>query len=221
MANAPFARRPRLSLAIALLAGFAVALGLRLLPQEGRRLTLTPVVEGVLTDRGTPWSGAARPDVVVVVFTDYLCAICKRTDPALGRLLADDRGVRVVWKDWPIRGAMSELAAATALAAHRQGRYREVHDAMMASRGELTLERIDAIAEAAGADPARLAADRIAHAEGIRAQLGRHRLQAFGLGLPGTPSYVIGPYLIEGGLDDRRLRQAVARARKTGPPAPP
>lgn len=215
-------RRPRLSLALALFAGFAVALALRLFaPVEDRELTLTPVVEGMLTDPGSPWSGAADPDVTVVVFTDYLCPICKRTDPALGRLLADDPGVRVVWKDWPIRGEMSELAAVTALAAHRQGRYREVHDALMAARGEFTAERIDALAAAAGTDPGRLAADRTAHGAEIRAQLARHNLQAFGLGLPGTPSYVVGPFLIEGALDDRRLRRAVARARMAGPPKPP
>lgn len=216
------ARRPRLSLALALLAGFAVALALRLFaPAHDRELTLTPVVAEVLGDPGSPWSGAADPEVTVVVFTDYLCAVCKRTDPALGRLLADDPGVRVIWKDWPIRGEMSERAAATTLAAHRQGRYREVHDALMDARGPLTPERIDALAAGAGADPARLAADRTAYADAIRAQLGRHNLQAFGLGLPGTPSYVVGPYLIKGGLDDRRLRQAVARARRAGPPRTP
>ncbi|MFZ5719129.1 MAG: DsbA family protein [Pseudomonadota bacterium] len=221
MARLPFARRPRLSLAIALVAGFAVALALRLLvPPEDRTLRLTPVVEGVLTDPGSPAFGSADAQVTVVVFTDYLCPVCKRTDPAIGRLLADDPGVRVVWKLWPIRGGTSDLAAETALAAHRQGRYRQVHDALMGARGELTPQRIDALAAAAGADPARLAADRAAHAEEIRAQLGRHRLQAFGLGLRGTPSYLVGPYLIEGGLDDRALRQAVARARKAGPLRP-
>lgn len=220
MTRAVFARHPRLSLAIALVAGFAVSFLLRWLPQEGRELTLTPVVESVLFDPGTPWSGAADPQVTVVVFTDYLCPICKRTDPALGRLLADDPGVRVVWKDWPIRGEASELAAATALAAHRQGRYRQVHDALMAARGALTPERIDAIAEGAGADPARLAADRAAHAAEIRAQLAGHSRQAFGLGLAGTPSYLVGPYLLEGALDDRRLRDAVRRARRAGPLRP-
>lgn len=213
-------RHPRLMLVLALGVGFALTLLLRLLPEEGRRLTLTPVVQEVIADPGSPWSGARNPDVTVVVFTDYLCPLCKQTDPALGRLLADDPRVRVIWKDWPIRGEMSEYAAVTALAAERQGRYREVHDALMAARGELTPQRVDAIAEAAGADLARLAADRTEHADEIHAQLARHSRQAFGLGLPGTPSYLVGPYLLVGALDDRRLRQAVDRARRVGPPRP-
>lgn len=208
------ARRPRLALALAVAAGAAVSLFLRWLPEEGRRLTLTPVVAGVLADPGSPAYGAARPQVTVVVFTDYQCPICKATDPALDRLLAADPTVRVVWKDWPIRGPQSDLAARTALAAHAQGRYREVHSALMAARGPLGPERIAAIARAAGADPDRAAARE------IDAQLARHAAQAFGLGLQGTPAYLVGPYLLEGGLDDRRLRHAVEKARKAGPPKP-
>lgn len=208
------ARRPRLMLALAVVAGAAASLFLRGLPEDGRRLTLTPVVAGVLADPGSPAAGAARPQVTVVVFTDYQCPICKATDPALDRLLAADPTVRVVWKDWPIRGPQSDLAARTALAAHAQGRYRQVHAALMAARGPLGPERIAAIARTAGADPG------LAATAAIDAQLDRHAAQAFGLGLQGTPAYLVGPYLLEGGLDDRRLRHAVEKARKAGPPKP-
>lgn len=211
------ARRPRLTLGLALAAGFLASAALQWMPQDGRRLQLTQVVEGVLTDPGSPAAGAAQPEVTVVVFTDYQCAICKITDPALTRLLAADPTVRVIWKDWPIRGPASNLAARVALAAHREGRYAQVHTALMAANGQLTPERIDAIAREAGANPE--LAKR--HAREIDAQLARHSLQAFGLGLAGTPTYLVGPYLLEGGLDDYALEQAVARARRAGPPQPP
>ena len=211
-------RRQWLGLIAVLALGVAASALLRWWPQEGRRLEPTPVVRAVLTDPGSPRAGAAEPDVTVVVFTDYQCPICKVTDPALTRLLAADPKVRVIYKDWPIRGPLSDLAARTALAADRQGRYPAVHDALMAARGALSPERITAIAAAAGADLARLAADQSVHAREIDAQIGRHRLQAFSLGLAGTPAYLVGPYLIEGGLDDRRLDHAVKRARRVGPP---
>lgn len=210
--------KPALSLALAVAAGLAGYLLVRNLPPPDTRLELTPVVAQVLGDPGSPVSGAAAADVTVVIFTDYQCPVCKRTDPALGRLLARDPKVRVVWKDWPIRGPASDLAARTALAAHRQGRYVQVHDALMAARGQLTAPRIADIAARAGADPARLAADLQADARAIDAQLGRHKLQAFSLGLQGTPAYLVGPYLIQGGLDDRALAGAVRRARRAGPP---
>jgi len=208
----------RLSLALAVAAGLAAYAWLQGAPPPSRTLELTPAVADVLGDPGSPAAGAATPDVTLVIFTDYLCAVCKRTDPALSRLLAIDPNVRVIWKDWPIRGPASDLAARTALAAHRQGRYLEVHDALMAARGQLTPARIADIARQAGADPVRLAADMRSEARAIDAQLGRHRLQAFSLGLQGTPAYLVGPYLIQGGLDDRALAAAVRRARRAGPP---
>ncbi|WP_337188509.1 DsbA family protein [Phenylobacterium sp.] len=214
-------RRPTLSLALALGAGLLVSLALRMMPPDGPVLTRTPVVAAVLDDAGSPRSGAARPDVVVVVFTDYRCGVCKRTDPALRRLLADDPGVQVVWKDWPIRGEESVFAARVALAAHRQGRYDAVHDALMAATGALTPERSLAVAAAAGADPRRLATDLEIHAQALDRQIGDHNAQAFGLGLQGTPSYVVGPYLLQGGLDDGALVAAVRRARRAGPPKAP
>ena len=220
MAAPPISRRQRLAFAAVVALGLAASALFQWWPREGRRLSLTPVVASVLADPGSPRVAPAGADVTVVVFTDYQCPICKATDPALARLLAADRGVRVIYKDWPIRGPMSDLAARTALAADRQGRYVAVHAALMSARGALSAPRIAAIAVAAGADPARLAADQSAHAGDIDAQLGRHRLQAFSLGLAGTPAYLVGPYLIEGGLDDRRLAHAVRQARRAGPPRP-
>lgn len=208
----------RLSLLLAAAAGLAGYVWLQGAPPPDRRLELTPVVSQVLNDPGSPTSGPATADVTVVIFTDYQCAVCKRTDPALGRLVAADPSVRVVWKDWPIRGPVSDLAARTALAAGYQGRYVQVHDALMAARGQLTPARITDVAARAGADPARLAADLQTHARAIDAQLSRHKLQAFSLGLQGTPAYLVGPHLIQGGLDDRDLAAAVRRVRRSGPP---
>jgi len=210
--------KPALSLSLAIAAGLAGYLWFQGVAPPSQPLTRTPVVAQVLDDPGSPAVGATAPDVTVVVFTDYRCPICKRTEPALDRLLASDPKVRVVWKDWPIRGPASDLAARTALAADRQGRYAAVHAALMAARGELTPARIADIAARAGVDPARLAASLRDDARAIDAQLAGHRTQAFSLGLQGTPAYLVGPYLIQGGLDDRALAAAVRRARRAGPP---
>lgn len=207
-------RRQALGLGAALAAGAAATYLLQNQPPPARRLSLTPVVRTVLGDRGSPHAGSAAPDVTVVVFTDYLCGICKQTDPALSRLLASDPKVRVIYKDWPIRGPDSEAAARHALAAARQGRYLDLHRALMEARGPLDPARLDLIAGEAGLDVSRLHADLEAHGAAIDAQLRGHAFQAFSLGLAGTPSYLVGPYLVEGGLDDRALAHAVRRARK-------
>jgi protein-disulfide isomerase len=209
----PLSRRDALAVGGALAAGGAVSWWLQRRPPPAQRLEMTPVVRAVLGDRGSPSVGADAPDVTVVVFTDYQCAVCKLTDPALSRLVASDPGVRVIYKDWPVRGPASDAAARHALAADRQGRYLALHRAFMALKGPLDPIRFEAIVAGAGLDRARLDADLQAHGEAIDAQLRGHALQAFSLGLQGTPAYLVGPYLIQGGLDDGALARAVRRAR--------
>lgn len=209
-------RRTLIPLGLAVTAGAGVSTWLRSRPPEGVAVADTPVRRAVLGDPGSPKSGAAEPDLTVVVFTDYLCGVCKRTDPAIRRLIAEDPRVGVIWKDWPIRGADAEAAARIALAAHWQDRYDPVHDALMAARGALTPDRALAIAREAGADAARLDADLATHDAAIRGQLARHGIQAFGLGLQGTPAYLVGAVLHQGALDDGPLRRAVKAARRAG-----
>lgn len=187
-------------------------------PRPAQKLTRTPVVETVLSDPGSPRVGAAAPDVTIVVFTDYQCPICKATDPALEKLIAADPRVRVIFKDWPIFGAASKAAARAALAADEQGKYRAFHSALMAAKVRLDDEQVRRIAAASGVDWARLTAFEAAHAADLDRQLGRQAMQAWSLGLQGTPAYLIGPFLIQGGLDARHLAQAVRRARASGPP---
>lgn len=210
--------RPRLILALAVLVGLAVTFVLQTAPPSPRKLTLTPVVEAALDARGAPMAGAAAPEVTVVIFTDYRCPVCRKTDPALERLIAADPTVKVVFKDWPILGEQSRLGAQAALAADRQGKYLQMHRALMASAAPIIPQALPQIAREAGVDAERL--ERDMGTPEIEAQLSRHASQAFGLGLRGTPAYLVGPYLIQGGLDDAALAAAVRRARKAGPPQP-
>ena len=214
------ARRPRLTLALAAVAGLAASFGFQQLPRAGVKLRLTPVVAAVLNDPGSPRVGPAAASVTIVVFTDYQCTICKATDPALERLLATDRDVRVIFKDWPVFGPVSRSAARAALAADQQGRYLAFHRGLMSARGRLDAQQIRALALAAGVDWPRLLAAEAQGSARLDAQLARHAMQAWSLGAEGTPAYLVGPYLLMGGLNERRLAHAVREARRAGPPAP-
>ncbi|MEO8813610.1 MAG: DsbA family protein [Caulobacteraceae bacterium] len=214
------ARRPWLTLAILAAIGAAVPWLLRDRAPDRTLVGRTTVVEAVLDDPGTPRVGVTAPTVTIVVFTDYQCPVCRATDPALERLIDRDRHVRVLFKDWPIFGVRSTAAARLALAADRQGKYLAVHRALMATRLPLTDPNLETIAKGAGVDWPKLRADLAGNGPAIDALLKRQAFEAWSLGLQGTPGYLVGPYLVRGGLDGRALAGMVEAAReRRGPNA--
>ena len=208
-------RRPKTALAVAMVLGSAVSWGLQQSPPVMQRLERTPVVQAVLSDTGSPSVGPADGDVTIIVFTDYLCAICRGADPSLDRVRAADPKVRVVYKDWPLFGERSRYASRVALAADRQGKYLAVHNALMRTRRSLDPAAVEAVAVAAGADWPRLQADLRAHGKDVDAQLARHASEAWSIGLEGTPAYLVGPFLVPGAMSQGALRHAVSAARRT------
>ena len=53
---------------------------------------------------GSSWKGSAKPDVTLVEFFDYACPYCKASNPAVERLIQEDKGLRVVYRELPILG---------------------------------------------------------------------------------------------------------------------
>ncbi|MNY24235.1 DSBA-like thioredoxin domain protein [compost metagenome] len=107
-------------------------------------------------------------------------------------LMAAHPEVRFVFKDWPIldRGddVTSQYAARAALAAHQQGKYLEVYDALMTERA-LDRAAIDGILAAHGVDMTKAQAA-IASPEMTRHVTDIHTVAAT-LGLQGTPTFFI------------------------------
>ncbi|MDH4362065.1 MAG: thioredoxin domain-containing protein, partial [Nitrospirota bacterium] len=104
-----------------------------------RNLIATKQAE-LLNDPNSPVSGNLEGDVTVVEFFDYRCGYCKRVAGAVTQLQQDDPNVRIVYKDYPILGEASVLAARAALASKAQGKHVAFHEALLASKNELTQE---------------------------------------------------------------------------------
>jgi protein-disulfide isomerase len=165
----------------------------------------------LLNDVGSPVAGNPQGDVTVVEFFDYRCGYCKGVAPDVQKLLAEDPNVRIVYKEFPILGPESDLAARAALAAHAQGKYLPFHDALMTASGPLTLPAILQLSRAAGLDGARLRADM--EKPEIRATIERNRALADTLGITGTPAFVIGAELVPGAVGLHGLKALVSQAR--------
>ncbi len=143
-------------------------------------------------DARDPAFGPANAKVTVIEFFDFRCPGCKAVAQDYRALMAAHPEVRFVFKDWPIldRGddITSQYAARAALAAHQQGKYLEVYDALMTERA-LSIEAIDAILAAHGVDMARAKAA-IAAPDTTRHIADIHTTAA-ALRLRGTPTFFV------------------------------
>lgn len=128
------------------------------------------------------------------------------------RAVQQDGRVRVIYKDWPIFGPISERAARVALASHHQGIYAKVYDRLMTSPASNDDVLRDAVQQSGG-DWKKLMSDLQLHGAEIDQRLGLNSQQAIALGLPGTPGYLIGPLLIKGAASQQQFRRAIQEAR--------
>lgn len=170
--------------------------------------------EMILSDPADPTGGNPQGDVTIVSFFDYNCPYCKRTVEPLKKVVGEDGKIRLVYKDWPILTTPSLYGARLALAAHYQGKYIEAHDAMMALAGsQVTEDQMRAAVAAAPLDMPRLEQDMRAKEADITKLIKRHGAQADGLGLQGTPVFLIGQFLVASAIDEAGFKQVISDAR--------
>jgi protein-disulfide isomerase len=179
---------------------------------EAQRAAIATQRAALFGNAEDPVRGNPRGDVTIVEFFDVRCPYCKRLHEDMAALLGRDRNLRVVMKDMPILGPQSVVAARALLAAQRQGRYGELHDALMRGRGEPTEATIRTEAQRVGLDVARLFRDMEDPA--IQRRLDATLALARALQIEGTPALVIGDTLVPGAVPLAQLERLVAEARQ-------
>jgi len=158
------------------------------------------------TPFGSSWKGAEKPDVTLVEFFDYACPYCKASNPVVDRLLREDKGLRVVYRELPILGPDSVSAARLSLAASKAGRFARFHDTLWAT-GRPSPEANSVAAQAAAiatqppSDPA------------IEAELKRNFQLAGQLGATGTPLFVVGNRVMNTAVGYEGLKKSIEIAR--------
>ena len=165
----------------------------------------------LISDAATPVAGNPDGDVTLVEFFDYRCGYCKAALTVVRQIMREDPDLRLVFKEYPILSKESRIAARAALAAERQGRYFEFHNALMGARGSYSMDHILEVAEEVGLDIDRLVEDMKDPA--IEAAIGANAELARALGITGTPTFVVGDQLHPGGLDIKTLRALIERQR--------
>ena len=184
-----------------------------ILPEAMDRLQQRETAKAVTASRGTieepyesAWIGNPDADVTLVEFYDYNCGYCRAALPTIEKLVAQDRNLRVVFRELPVLAPSSRIAARAALAAAKQGKFKAFHDALYAA-GPVSDATIRTAAQATGVDLSAVPSDADeAIANNLRI--------AERLGINGTPSWVVGDQVLTGALPIERLKEAIAAARK-------
>lgn len=158
------------------------------------------------TPFASSWKGAAKPEVTLVEFFDYACPYCKASNPAIDRLVKEDPGLRVVYRELPILGPDSVSAARLSLAASKLGRFTPFHDRLWAAGkpAPATLAEATAAAQIPTSPP---------NDPQIEAELKRNLDLAGQLGATGTPVFVVGDKVMNGAVGYDTLKAAIAEAR--------
>jgi protein-disulfide isomerase len=166
----------------------------------------------IFDDPATPVGGNPKGDVNIVEFFDYRCPYCKQVLPTLQTVLKEDHQLRFVYKEFPVLGPASVVAAHAALAAQRQGKYEAFHTAMMATKGQITEDTVYKVAGSVGLDVDRLKQDMAAPE--IDRELKANMALAEELNIRGTPGFIVGTKIVPGALDLDALKNMIAEARK-------
>lgn len=158
------------------------------------------------TPFASSWKGAAKPDVTLVEFFDYACPYCKASNPTVDRLLQDDKGLRVVYRELPILGPDSVTSARLSLEASKRGRFSQFHDSLWAA-GRPAPDTNAKAAAAAGIDV------QPKPDPDIEAELARNMRLAGVLGATGTPLFIVGDKVMNGAASYDTLKAAIEKAR--------
>lgn len=167
--------------------------------------------QALFQDPAAPMKGNPQGRVVLAEFFDVRCGFCKQLHPVMDQLVRREGDVRVVLVDLPILGPASVLGARALIAAHRQGRYVPLYDALLRLREEITETVIRREAERAGLDWARLR--REMDDATTSARIERNLGLARALDIQGTPAILGGTTLLPGAVDLATLQRLTAQLR--------
>ena len=98
--------------------------------------------------------GPAGAPVTLVEYGDFECPYCGQAETVIRELLADFGDLRYVWRHLPLTDVHphAELTAEAAEAAAAQGRFWEMHDALLTHQDALTVRDLVGYAEELGLD---------------------------------------------------------------------
>ena len=154
--------------------------------------------------------GPEDAPVTLVEYGDYQCPYCADMNPMI-KAIAKAMGtqLRFVFRHMPLL-EMHPYAQHAAEAAGAQGKFWQMHDAILQQQSELGTDLLHQLAQKIQLDVAQFSAD--LEARRYRPRVKRDFMGGMRSGVAGTPTFFINGKRYEGALDHASLLSAIGRA---------
>jgi protein-disulfide isomerase len=187
--------------------------------EEARRTRDREAIDRIAADifssPDDPVLGNPEGDVTLVELFDYNCTYCRSSMPEIAALLAQDKQLRLVLKEFPILSPGSVQAARVGvLVAKEDVDYWAFHEALFSGRGQVDGEAALKAAQALGLDASSLRTS-LESADVTKVLDGNYEV-ADALKVTGTPTFIIGDEIISGAVGYEALRARIESMRKCG-----
>jgi protein-disulfide isomerase len=136
-----------------------------------------------------PSRGPENAPITIVIFQDLMCPYCSHVLGTIDQVMDEYPGkIRLVVKQFPVH-KQAVLAAEASLAADAQGKFWELHDAMIANQDDLSRDAIVGYAKQAGLDEKKIAAalDNHTYKDDLKQEVDA----AVEVGVKATPEFLI------------------------------
>lgn len=156
--------------------------------RERAKVAISANVEQLIHSN-SPEIGNSKGNIVLIKFLDYQCGHCKRMEPIIEELIQDNSNLRVVIKAMPIFGEGSRVAIKAALAAIEQGKFQEMHEALLREGEKLDKEKVLELAKGVGLDIDKLQVDM--EATKVDTEVKSVLELAKNIAITGTPFFIV------------------------------
>lgn len=161
-------------------------------------------IEELNNDENSPFVGPKDAKITIVEFFDFNCGYCKRLAPALAKVIKANPDVKFVFKPVTFLGSMP--VAKAAMAAHKQGKFLEVYEALLNHKGQLTADVINEKIKEAGLDVEKT--KEIMDSEEVSSALSKISALSNKVGIRGVPSLVINGSPLQA-FDETQIQKAI------------
>lgn len=164
---------------------------------------------------GSPFKGLKDAPVIIAVFSDFQCGSCRMLATLLDEVVEKyPKTVKVVFKHFPLRShKFSRKASISSMAAEKQGKFWDFHDAVFFHSNELSDGKISQIAQDVGLDMQKYQKD--LNDPGTAALVDKDAREGLKIGVRSTPTvFINGRKLSKADRSIEGFSEAVEKALK-------